>query len=64
MILEKFAASGWYLIATPSTRYLNGDESKEVLIKAIEEADKECGNCGCEFDALYKRFLDLKALLY
>jgi flavin reductase (DIM6/NTAB) family NADH-FMN oxidoreductase RutF len=28
--------------------------SKEVLIKAIEEADKKCGNCGCEFDALYK----------
>lgn len=31
MILEKLAASRWDLIATPSARYLNRDESKEVL---------------------------------
>ena len=29
------------------------------LIKAVEQADKECGNCGCEFDPLYKRALEL-----
>lgn len=62
MILSKFADSGWDLIAVPSIRYLKGDESKEVLIKAIEEADKECGSCGCELDALYKRFFQLKDL--
>ena len=64
MILKKFAVSGWDLMAIPSIRYLNGDESKEVLIKAIEEADRECGNCGCEYDALYKRFLQLTDFLY
>lgn len=29
------------------------------LIIAIETADKECGNCGCEYDDLYKRALIL-----
>ena len=29
------------------------------LISAIEKADKECGSCGCEYDALYKRALAL-----
>jgi sugar phosphate isomerase/epimerase len=63
VILEKFAESGWDLIAIPSKAYLNGNETKDNLIKAIEQADEECGNCGCEFDPLYKRCLELKALL-
>jgi hypothetical protein len=29
------------------------------LIKAVDQADKECGSCGCEFDPLYKRALEL-----
>jgi len=63
MILEKFAASGWDLIADPSKKYLDGVGSREELIKAILQADKECGSCGCEYDALYKRFLEIKDLL-
>lgn len=63
VILEKFAESGWELISIPSKEYLKGNETKENLMKAIEQADKECGSCGCEFDPLYKRCLELKALL-
>jgi len=62
-ILRKFAESGWDLIAIPSEAYLDGNGKKEDLISAIEQADKECGSCGCEFDPLYKRCLELKSLL-
>lgn len=62
-ILKKFAESGWDLIAIPSKAYLDGTVKKEDLVKAIEQADKECGNCGCEFDPLYKKCLELKELL-
>jgi hypothetical protein len=58
-ILEKFAESGWDLITVPSKAYLDGTGTKEDLITAIEEADKECGNCGCEFDPLYKRCIEI-----
>ena len=63
VILEKFAESGWDLIAIPSRAYLDGNGTKEALIKAVEQADQECGNCGCEFDVLYKRCLVLKTQL-
>ena len=63
MILDKFAGSGWELISSPSIKYLQGDGTKEDLIAAVEQAGKECGNCGCEYDPLYKRFLALKDLL-
>lgn len=63
VILEKFAGSGWDLIAVPSKAYLDGKGTKEDLIKAIEQADRECGSCGCEFDPLYKKCLGMKALL-
>lgn len=63
-ILEKFADSGWDLIDAPAKAWLiandgNGaDESTtSALIKAIEQADIECGSCGCDFDPLYKRAL-------
>lgn len=62
-ILEKFTDSDWELISVPSQKYLLGDGTKEALIIAIEQADKECGNCGCDYDTLYKRFLELKDLL-
>lgn len=61
-IIEKFSASGWDLIDAPSKKWLAEKESAEVtaeLIKAVEQADKECGSCGCEFDPLYKRALEL-----
>ena len=66
-IVAKFAESGWDLLEVPSKVWLpaaadgNG-QSNDInaeLIKAIEQADKECGNCGCEFDPLYKRALEL-----
>ncbi|WP_275297895.1 FosX/FosE/FosI family fosfomycin resistance hydrolase [Clostridium sp. YIM B02551] len=63
VILEKFADSGWDLIAIPSKAYLDGNGNKEALIEAIEQADKECGSCGCEFDPLYKRCIELKKAL-
>jgi hypothetical protein len=62
-ILEKFSECGWDVIAIPSKAYLNGNETKENLINAIVQADKECGTCGCEFDPLYKRCIELKDLL-
>ena len=58
-ILQKFTSSGWDLIAKPSQGYLDGKTDKETLIAAIEQADIECGSCGCEFDPLYKEILSL-----
>ncbi|HOP10730.1 MAG TPA: hypothetical protein PK629_04475 [Oscillospiraceae bacterium] len=59
-ILTKFSQSGWDLIALPAKAWLSGDSNTDELIKAIEQADSECGSCGCEFDPLYKRALELK----
>ena len=63
-IVTKFTESGWDLIDIPSKAWLStnnecGLNNTEELVKAIEQADKECGNCGCEFDPLYKRALEL-----
>jgi hypothetical protein len=61
-IIEKFSESGWDLIDAPSKKWLSDNKSSNAtaeLIKAVEQADKECGSCGCEFDPLYKRALEL-----
>jgi len=58
-ILEKFAGSGWDVITGPSKAYLDGKGSKEALRAAVREADAACGSCGCEYDPLYKRALQL-----
>ena len=61
-IVEKFAGSGWELIAAPSKKWLASGGSAEMaaaLLKAVEQADIDCGSCGCEFDPLYKRALEL-----
>ncbi len=58
-IIERFADSGWELISVPSKAWLEGGCDKETLVLAIKQADKECGNCGCEFDPLYKKALTL-----
>lgn len=58
-IMTKFADSGWDLIAEPAKRWLEGTTDREVLIAAIRQADEECGSCGCDFDPLYKRALEL-----
>ena len=59
VIMEKFAASGWELIALPAQQWLEGKADQEALVSAIKQADIECGSCGCEFDPLYKRALEL-----
>ncbi|MEN6593367.1 MAG: ribosome silencing factor [Clostridiaceae bacterium] len=56
-IVKRFAQSGWDLIAQPSKEYLDGADCREELVEAVRQADEECGSCGCEYDALYKRFL-------
>ena len=58
-IMEKFAASGWDLISIPAQAWLDGESDKGTLIASVKQADKECGSCGCELDALYKRALAL-----
>ena len=58
-IMQKFAASGWDLIADQAREWLDGKSNKDTLILAIKQADKECGSCGCELDPLYKRALEL-----
>jgi hypothetical protein len=62
-ILRRFADSGWELIATPASKYLGGEDCKDELVAAVEQANEECGSCGCEYDALYRRFLALKSAL-
>lgn len=59
-IITKFSESGWDLIDAPSKRWLAGAGNMDELIAAVEQADEECGSCGCEMDPLYKRFLALK----
>lgn len=58
-IMEKFAASGWDLIAVPAQQWLDGKFDREAFISAVKQADRECGSCGCEMDPLYKRALEL-----
>lgn len=58
-IMEKFATSGWELISIPAQEWLDGNANTASLIAAIKQADKECGSCGCDFDPLYKRALEL-----
>ena len=57
--MEKFVESGWNLISEPAQQWLDGKYDKDILVSAIKQADKECGNCGCDLDSLYKRALEL-----
>ena len=61
-IIEKFAESGWDMIDAPSKKWLLANGSAETtaeLLTALEQADKDCGSCGCEFDPLYKKAITL-----
>jgi len=58
-ILEKFTESDWDLISTPSKAWIEGKGNKDELTTAIKQADEECGSCGCEYDPLYKRALQI-----
>jgi len=61
-IVEKFAECGWDAIDAPAKKWLAANASADTtleLIKAVQQADKDCGSCGCEFDPLYKKALEL-----
>ncbi len=55
-IVQKFSESQWELLDEPSKKWLVA--TKELLI-AIRSADSICGQCGCEFDELYKKALGI-----
>lgn len=59
MILERFAASGWELIADPARKWLDGKGDQVVLRAAVEQAERERGTCGCDLAPLYRRTLEL-----
>jgi len=58
-IITKFVKSGWNLITGPSKEWLEGNGDEKKLLESIEQADKDCGSCGCEYDPLYKRAIEL-----
>jgi hypothetical protein len=58
-IMAKFAESGWDLIDAPSKAWLDGKKSNGEIFPVIKQADNDCGSCGCEFDPLYKRAMEL-----
>lgn len=58
-ILAKFVESSWDLIAVPSKTWLDGKGDVKELLAAVEQADKDCGSCGCEYDPLYKKAIRL-----
>ncbi len=59
-LVEEFANSGWTLIATPAQAWLRGENCNRILVAAVEQADRQCGNCGCELDQAYQNFLSIK----
>jgi hypothetical protein len=61
-LVKKFAESGWDVIDAPAKKWLeviDCTDSTEKLIKALKQANEECGSCGCEMDPLYKEALIL-----
>ena len=58
-ILERFAASGWELLALPAQAWLDGGGDRDRLIDVICQAERLCGSCGCELDPLYPRAREL-----
>ncbi len=63
IILTKFSQSGWEILEIPAKEYLSGVDDKSSLVEAIEQANRQCGNCGCDYDPLYKRALTLLCTL-
>jgi hypothetical protein len=61
-LATKFAESGWDVIDAPAKKWLSVTDccdTNNELIKALKQADEECGSCGCEMDPLYKEALTL-----
>ncbi len=46
IIMQKFANSGWDLIAKPAKQWLESNVNRKEIIEAIKQSDKECVNCG------------------
>ena len=68
-IIRKLADSDYALVSEPAKLWLasmvDAEGSKaasKALTAALEQAVKECGSCGCELDALYKKALAMKDL--
>ena len=68
-IIQKFADSDYALVSEPAKLWLASMDDAEgskaaskALTAALEQAVKECGSCGCELDALYKKALAMKDL--
>ncbi len=52
------------MIVGPSQAWLSDRDdatARTTLVAAVKEADTLCGSCGCEFDPLYKRALEILA---
>jgi len=61
-VVQKLADSGWDLIDAPAKAWLSVTDCADTtakLIAAVEQANKECGSCGCEMDSLYGEALKL-----
>ena len=61
-IITKFAESGWDVLDAPAKKWLKAQDDKSAkaeMVAALEQADKDCGSCGCEYDPLYKKALEL-----
>ena len=65
-IIRKFACSGYDVIEGPAQKwldsvnnYLKFKPATRELLAALQKADQECGSCGCEFDDLYKKAIEL-----
>lgn len=58
-IVTKFAESGWDLIDESSKLWLEGKIGNNELLPVIKKADEACGSCGCEFDPLYKKAMEM-----
>ena len=68
-IVRKLADSDYALVSEPAKLWLASMDDAEgskvaskALTAALEQAVKECGSCGCELDALYKKALAMKDL--
>ena len=68
-IIRKLADSDYALVSEPAKLWLASMDDAEgskaaskALTAALEQAVKECGSCGCELDALYKKALAMKDL--
>jgi len=58
-LMTKFADSGWDLICEPAEAWIMGTMGNKEMLQVLEQANNECGNCGCEFDPLYGRAIEL-----